>query len=234
VGVLDILSRKGRSLDEAITCASQATDSGFLVAVRPTVDLTTAQWRQVVQDLDGAQLASVCELWVTQDNWPTAALAHRPGVHWALIGADALELDERVREQAQQVGITVTRSADRRASESECAHAGAVRVRLTSNRPQGPSSGGGQRAYFTSRQEADKAYVRCAKALLAQSASPSFMTEDQRLIDIIRALAIRQGRANTDVEFCMEFGRRQRQAQDLSEAGYCVRYVIDFEPRELP
>lgn len=110
-------------------------------------------------------------------------------------------------------------------SEADCralATAGS-RVRLCKGAYREPGS-----VAFTERQAIDKAYVRCAKILMAGDGYPMLATHDPRLIDIGAELARRFGRGKHDFEFQMLHGIRPTEQLRLANAGHRMRVYLPY------
>jgi proline dehydrogenase len=112
-----------------------------------------------------------------------------------------------------------------RRTEADCrdlATAGS-RVRLCKGAYDEPAS-----VAFVDRAEIDRAYVRCAKALLAGDGYPMFATHDPRLVEIVGALAVKHERTPDSYEYQMLYGVRPAEQQRLAEAGETVRVYVPY------
>jgi proline dehydrogenase len=126
------------------------------------------------------------------------------------------DLAERLRATGASVGVTV--SAAMRRTEADCRTWADSRIRLVKGAHQ-PAGG----PIFRSTHEVDKSYVRCARALIAGSGMASFATHDQRLVEIVEALADKRLRAPGSYEFAFYAGRRDNEQQRLLAGGHLVQ-----------
>jgi proline dehydrogenase len=133
------------------------------------------------------------------------------------------DLAERLRATGASVGVTV--SAAMRRTEADCRTWADSRIRLVKGAHQ-PAGG----PIFRSTHEVDKSYVRCARALIAGSGMASFATHDQRLVEIVEALADKRLRAPGSYEFAFYAGRRDNEQQRLLAGGHRVRVSIPLGP----
>ncbi|MDP3891664.1 MAG: proline dehydrogenase family protein [Nocardioides sp.] len=81
---------------------------------------------------------------------------------------------------------------------------------------------------FQSRDEVDRAYVRCLKVLLAGQGYPMIATHDPRLVAIASSLASRYGRAQGTYEFQMLYGIRPDEQRRLASSGESVRVYLPY------
>ena len=81
---------------------------------------------------------------------------------------------------------------------------------------------------FESREEVDRAYVRCMKVLLAGDGYPMLATHDPRLIEIAGALCDRYDRRPQTMEYQMLFGVRPDEQRRLARAGSTVRVYVPY------
>jgi proline dehydrogenase len=81
-------------------------------------------------------------------------------------------------------------------------------------------------ARFSSRAETDKAFIRCARALIRAEGHPCFATRQSKLIDLIRDLALRNGREPDSFEFGFDAGQRESEQRRLLEAQLHVRVSL--------
>lgn len=110
-------------------------------------------------------------------------------------------------------------------SEGDCrdlAVAGS-RVRLCKGAYREPPS-----VAFQTRDEIDRAYVRCMRILMAGAGYPMIATHDPRLIEIAAALAKRYRREQGDYEFQMLYGVRPDEQRRLAGIGERVRVYVPY------
>ncbi|MEV4530957.1 proline dehydrogenase family protein [Streptosporangium sp. NPDC049304] len=110
-------------------------------------------------------------------------------------------------------------------TEADCrdlAHEGS-RVRLVKGAYAEPASVAHQ-----SRNEVDKAYVRCLRILMSGAGYPMVATHDDRLISITETLADRFSRSRGDYEYQMLYGIRADKQLALAGAGHTVRVYIPY------
>jgi len=81
---------------------------------------------------------------------------------------------------------------------------------------------------YQSRDEVDRAYVRCLKILLAGQGYPMIASHDPRLIEIASSLASRYGRAQGSYEFQMLYGIRPEEQRRLAASGETVRVYVPY------
>jgi len=227
VGLLDLIGRGTRSLDDACALAEDLADGGSYISLHSTVSLSADLLHAVVTRLASASLSGVSEVSLPIDSVTDARWAGDDQLSWTFTDvADPVELlAPRLEPFGARAALELP--ASRRRTESEC-RSGAARIRLV----RGTTSREG-REYFGSTHEADKAFVRCAKALLNPEAGnallPSFATGDVRLIEIVQALAQRFGRARDEYEFVVPYGRDREAHALLARAGQRVRTSIEFQ-----
>lgn len=133
------------------------------------------------------------------------------------------DLATRLRAVGASVGVTL--SAALRRTEADCRMWGDGCIRLVKGAHQ-PAGG----PIFRSTHEVDKSYVRCARALIAGSGVASFATHDQRLVEIVEALADKRLRPPGSYEFAFYAGRRESEQQRLLAGGHRVRVSVPFGP----
>ncbi|MEZ5117943.1 MAG: proline dehydrogenase family protein [Candidatus Nanopelagicales bacterium] len=112
-----------------------------------------------------------------------------------------------------------------RRTEADCrdlAYAGS-RVRLCKGAYKEPET-----VAYTSRQEIDKAYVRCLKILMAGDGYPMIASHDPRLIEIAGALAVRNDRAKGTYEYQMLYGIRPDEQRRLTGQGETMRVYVPY------
>jgi proline dehydrogenase len=229
VGVLDFLTRS-RSLEQACEVAMALADEGYWISLRSEGDLSADQLHRASVALRAAGVEGVSEISLPLDSLADAAWAMTPDLGWVFTGAESTSLEPSLLARLGGFhGLaSVRRYAALRHTESECRAAVDLRVQLATGEPRR-----GEREFYPSSIEVDKAYVRCAKALLRSSPAPSFATSDDRLIEILQALALRLGRAPGEYEFCLTHGRGENRQRALRDAGEKVRIAIAFEMREI-
>jgi proline dehydrogenase len=83
---------------------------------------------------------------------------------------------------------------------------------------------------FAAGHEVDKAYVRCAKLLMAAGARTVIATHDPRLIEIATALAVRSDREPGHYSFQFRLGVRPDAAAELVSTGERVGILVPFGP----
>ncbi len=128
-----------------------------------------------------------------------------------------------LRQDFPDTGVAI-QSALRR-SEDDCrtlAVAGS-RVRLCKGAYAEP-----ERVAYLGRREVDLSYVRCARILLAGPGRPMFATHDQRLVDIVGALAARERRAADSYELQMLYGVRPEAQRRLAATGTLMRVYVPY------
>jgi proline dehydrogenase len=239
----------GESLEDALQLLSTLADRGYMVSLERAApsevtdeeaDAQAAECVRVAEAVDSAGLSGVCELAV----FPEALLADiGPAGGWnrllrvvetatergvcVMLGAGVdptlpVRLRDELAEHGFDVGVTI--AAAHRGSEADCRRLAGHRVRLVK---------GGRRGDPHDLQqpiEIDKAYVRCAKALLQGSGNPSFATHDPRLLDAIATLAPRYGRAPHSYEFAFFLGRQEGAQERLLAEGERVRIYVPYGP----
>jgi proline dehydrogenase len=112
-----------------------------------------------------------------------------------------------------------------RRTEADCrdlATAGS-RVRLCKGAYAEPES-----VAYTSREEVDRAFVRCLKVLVQGQGYPMIATHDPRLIEIAGALAIRSDRQPGTYEYQMLYGVRPEEQLRLAAQGDVVRVYVPY------
>ncbi|HSY16493.1 MAG TPA: proline dehydrogenase family protein, partial [Jatrophihabitantaceae bacterium] len=97
------------------------------------------------------------------------------------------------------------------------------RVRLCKGSYDEPAS-----VAFRSKDEVDRAYVRCMNLLLAGNAYPMWATHDPRLIEIARMRAISLRRPSDQYEFQMLYGVRPDEQSRLTGNGQAVRVYVPY------
>ena len=136
---------------------------------------------------------------------------------------DTLEALRELRTDFPWVGAVLQAYLKR--TEADCrdlARAGS-RIRLCKGAYKEPES-----VAYLDQAEVDKSYVRCVKALLGGSGYPMFATHDPRLIEIIGALAIRDGRESGSYEYQMLYGIRPEEQLRLADLGELVRVYVPY------
>jgi proline dehydrogenase len=228
VGLLDFLTR-ARTLEQACTLAMELADEGYWISLSSADDLSADQLHRASVALQAAGVETVSEISLPITSIADASWAMTPDLGWAFTGTESQALEPAVLSRLASFSgrAAVVRAAALRQTEGDCRAASDLRVRLV-----GGDAVRGERDFYPSSLEVDKAYVRCAKALLRDSPAPSFATADDRLIEILQALALRLGRVKGEYEFCLALGRGENRQRALRDAGEKVRLAIAFEMRE--
>ncbi len=227
MGLLDFLTR-ARSLEQACELGMTLADEGYWIALRSEGDLSADHLHRASVALQEAGIEAVSEICLPVGSMADAAWAMTPDLGWVFTGTEAQPLDPSLlpRLAAFRGLAAITRSAALRQTEAEC-RTSDLRVQLVTGEARR-----GEREFYPSSLEVDKAYVRCAKALLRSAPAPAFVTSDDRLIEILQALALRLGRTPGEYEFCLAHGRGENRQRALRDAGEKVRIAIAFEMRE--
>ena len=204
-------------------------DEGYRIALRSEADLNADQLHRASIALQAAGVEAVSEISLPMTSVADASWAMTPALGWVFTGTENSPLEASLPSRLSGFGelASVSRAAALRQTENDCRAAQSLRVQLISGEARR-----GERDFYPSSLEVDKAYVRCAKALLRNSPSPAFATGDDRLIEILQALALRLGRAPGEYEFCLAHGRGENRQRALRDAGEKVRIAIAFEMRE--
>ena len=242
----------GESVSAAVAAAQSVLQAGMSVAVvhlpdPADGDATRGIHEQIIEAFTEANLAvgtdlviDLADLGLSQ-GVDSAAVAEEVA---ALCGAaelvgmtvtvDALShehLDTGLSIHAALIAdhpdLGVTLAAHLLRSEADCgdvARAGA-RVRLVRQAGQTPKG-----LSFAGDHEIDKAYIRCMRQLMAGAARPLLATQDQRLIEIAGALAVRSDRDPSTYAFQFPLGVRQDSAAELVSAGSHVGVLVPFGP----
>lgn len=229
MGVLDFLTRT-RSLEQACEVAMALADEGYWISLRSEEILNADQLHRASIALQAAGVEGVSQISLPIESLADASWAMTPDLGWVFTGAESSPLDPSVLPRlASFHGLAaIRRYASLRRTESECRTAADLRVQLAAGEPAR-----GEREFYPSSIEVDKAYVRCAKALLREAPAPAFATSDDRIIEILQALALRLGRPPGEYEFCLAHGRGENRQRALRDAGEKVRIAIAFEMREF-
>jgi hypothetical protein len=229
VGLLDFLTRP-RSLVQACEVAMTLADEGYWVALRSEADLNADQLHRASIALQAAGVEAVSEISLPVGSMADASWAMTPNLGWVFTGTESVALESQLAANlASFTGrAAVSRAAALRQTERDCRAAADLRISLMAG-----DARRGEREFYPSSLEVDKAFVRCAKALLRGSPMPAFVTSDDRLIEIVQALALRLDRAPGEYEFCLAYGRGENRQRALRDAGEKVRIAIGFEMREI-
>ncbi|MBB2913013.1 proline dehydrogenase [Streptosporangium becharense] len=134
-----------------------------------------------------------------------------------------LEILRALRHDFPATGVAIQAYLFR--SEADCrdlAHEGS-RVRLVKGAYAEPASVAHQ-----SKNEVDKAYVRCLRILMSGAGYPMVATHDDRLISITETLADRFGRSRGEYEYQMLYGIRTDKQRALAGAGHTMRVYIPY------
>lgn len=204
-------------------------DEGYWIALRSDADLNADQLHRASIALQAAGVEAVSEISLPITSVADASWAMTPALGWVFTGTENSPLEASLPSRLSGFGelASVSRAAALRQTENDCRAAQSMRVQLISGEARR-----GERDFYPSSLEVDKAFVRCAKALLRDSPFPAFATADDRLIEILQALALRLGRAPGEYEFCLAHGRGENRQRALRDAGEKVRIAIAFEMRE--
>nr|WP_246222723.1 proline dehydrogenase family protein [Phytoactinopolyspora limicola] len=81
---------------------------------------------------------------------------------------------------------------------------------------------------YTDPREVDRAYVRCAKILLAGPGYPMLATHDPRLVEITGSLAAKYRREQGSYEYQMLYGVRPEEQRRLVRAGERMRVYVPY------
>lgn len=205
-------------------------DEGYWITLRCDDDLSADQLHRASTALQAAGVESVSEISLPVTSLADASWAMTPDLGWVFTGTELTPLEPGLMSRLASFAgrASVVRAAALRQTENDCRTASEMRIRLVTGEAHR-----GEREFYPSALEVDKAYVRCAKALLRGSPTPSFATADDRLIEILQALALRIGRAPGEYEFCLAHGRGENRQRALRDAGEKVRIEIAFEMREI-
>lgn len=241
----------GDTTEEALAVVAALADRGFVVSLERAAPgiasdddsiRVLAEYRRLVEDLAASGLARVCEATVLPEYLgdPTseatftrladlAGTAAACGVGLMVGMGPAADVDPTLamvaalHAQGHDVGVTLP--AVLRRTEADCRLLAGRRVRLVK---------GGHRAEpalaYGQPIEVDKAYVRCAKALLKGDGEPSFATHDPRIIEILGSLAARYGRARHTYEYAFFMGRQEGEQERLLAQGERVRVYVPYGP----
>jgi proline dehydrogenase len=242
----------GDDIDSVIEVAEGLADRGFNVSIERSVpgevgegvpDQVAEEYAGLVVALSEAGIAPASELAVVPEALGAAdpdGLAERrlrdlaeqcarAGV--ALVigfgpGTDAevsLGWAERLHADGLDVGVTLP--AALRRTEADCERLSGRRVRLVKG-----GRGGAAPVAHGQPIEIDKAFVRCAKSLLAGTGEPSFATHDNRIVEVLESLATRYRRPRHSYEFAFFMGRQEGTQERLLAAGECVRVYVPYGP----
>lgn len=110
-------------------------------------------------------------------------------------------------------------------TEADCRDFAGVgsRVRLCKGAYKEPAS-----VAFQTKDEVDKAYVRCLKQLMAGDGYPMLATHDPRLITRAGQLAAFHDRAHTTFEYQMLYGIRPEEQQRIAASGGTMRVYLPY------
>ena len=244
----------GETVDSALVVATGLADRGLFVSLERAAgplpdddgaDAVAEEYGSLVDAIAEAGLAGVCEVTVLPE-----ALGLAPGLdpdaarsrftRIAEVAAErsvavmlgmgpgtdtAQSLDWADLAAADGLGVGVTLPAALRRTEADCARLAGRRVRLV----KGVRSGDPAVA-FGQPIEIDKAFVRCAKALLRGEGEASFATHDPRLLDIVQSLVGRYGRPRQSYEFVFFMGRLEGAQDRLLAESERVRVYVPYGP----
>ncbi len=239
----------GESVEDALAVAADLADRGYMVCLEraaPHVsteeeaEVVAAECLRLAEAVELAGLSAVCEIAVFPEalmvadgpaGWDRlrtvvdgAAEQHVALMLGAGTDADASRrLGEELDADGTSVGITLASAL--RGAELECRRLDGRRVRLVKGGRHGDPE------YFQQPIEIDKAYVRCAKALLKGTGDHSFATHDPRLLDIVVALARKYDRPPHTYEFAFFLGRQEGAQDRLLSEGERVRIYVPYGPQ---
>jgi proline dehydrogenase len=134
-----------------------------------------------------------------------------------------LDIVHELRSDFPDVGAVV--QAHLKRTEADChdlAHVGS-RVRLCKGAYDEPAS-----VAYRDRDDVDRSYVRCMRALFKGDGYPMIATHDPRLIEIAGSLAARERREQGSYEYQMLYGVRPREQRRLVRAGERVRVYVPY------
>jgi len=245
----------GERRDDAVRTASALVERGLTVTVdhlgEDTTDAATAAG---VKDAYLDALTAFADAGIAKDVEVSVKLS-AVGQALAVDGERiSLENARAICEAADRVGTTVTfdmedhTTADRtlavvhalrpdfpwvgcvlqsmlHRTEGDCRDLAGPgsRVRLVKGAYAEPES-----VAFQSKDDVDRAYVRCLEILMAGRGYPMVASHDPRLIEIATHLAGRAGRTEDDYEFQMLFGVRPDEQRRLADAGHRVRVYLPY------
>jgi proline dehydrogenase len=235
VSAVEAVAASGMSASVAYLPDPQALASCLLVHM------------QTIEALDSADLATGSDLMVdvaalglsrggdaasvAADLAILCGAAEEVGMTVTLDGVAHEHLDDTLSIHAALAGehpdLGVTIAANLLRSEADCGDLGraGARVRLV-RREAGEAEG----LAFAAGHEVDKAYVRCAKLLMAAGARTIIATHDPRLIEIATALAVRSAREPGHYCFQFRLGVRPDAAAELVSTGERVGILVPFGP----
>lgn len=244
----------GETVDSALEVASGLADRGLFVSLEraapplpddDAADGVAREYRSLVDSIAAAGLAGVCEVTVLPE-----ALGLVPGLDPDAARARFTRIAEHAAERsvalmlgmgpatdttqslawadvadAEGLGVGVTLPAALRRTEADCARLAGRRVRVVKG-----VRGGDPSVAFGQPIEIDKAFVRCAKALLRGEGDASFATHDPRLLDIVQSLVGRYGRPRQSYEFVFFMGRLEGAQDRLLAESERVRVYVPYGP----
>ncbi len=242
----------GETVESALAVALDLADRGFWVSLEraaPTVrdeaeaDGVLTEYVDLVDRIVAAGLADACEVSVFVEAMGTdarpddarrrlAALcghATSRGVAVMVGMGPAPDVDRTIAwvgeltDEGLRVGMTLQACLKR--SERDCETYGGGRVRLVKGSHHGEPG-----LAHDQPIEIDKAFVRCAKKLLAGTGEPSFATHDPRLLEVLESLVQRYGRSKHSYEFAMYMGRLEAAQERLADHGERVRVYVPYGP----
>lgn len=221
---------------DALATAEVLADVGRWISLeRSTASIGVPELLDLAQAIGASGLAGVCELAVfpteigVAGTLEVAEACAQARVDLMLGFGDGADMDQTfdLADQCDARGAStgVTVSACLRRTENDCRVHGNRRLRLVKGAHQ-PAGG----PIFSSRHEVDKSYIRCVRALIADGHVPSFATHDQRIIEMIEAIADRQLRSVGSYEFAFYLGHGETQQERLLASGHRVRVSVPFGP----
>ena len=242
----------GETTDDALDVVLDLADRGFWVSLEraaPSVETDEAAERVLadylvlVDRIAAAGLSATCEVSVFVESLACpgdAEVAHdrlvtlcehaTAGEVAVMVGmGPAADIDPTIELLAGLEGrglmVGITLPACVRRTEADCEAFADRRVRLVKGAHRGAAG-----IAYSQPAEVDKAFVRCAKTLLAGRGEPSFATHDPRLIEILEALALRYDRPQHSYEFALYMGRLESAQERLAANGERVRVYVPYGP----
>jgi proline dehydrogenase len=128
-----------------------------------------------------------------------------------------------LRDDYPDTGVAIQACLLRSEADCEALAGRGSRVRLCKGAYDEPAS-----VAHAARAAVDRAYVRCARILMAGDGYPMLATHDPRLVAIGRALAAREGRTTRDYELQMLHGVRPQEQRRLAGEGERMRVYLPF------
>lgn len=242
----------GEDLGDAIGTAARLADEGFRTALertsspepdRDAADEAATAYADLVDAVAAGGLSASAEVVIVPETVGVGAGAAGIDARRLLDEVARRAVDRRVdlwlgfgpqtdvdaslalAENAWAAGVPlgITLPAARRRTESDCQRLRGQRIRIVKGTVHGPRTESFQQA-----AEIDKAFVRCARRLLAGAGHASFATHDPRLVEIVQTLAARSGRPPGDYELVFFMGRQEGLQRSLAAEGEQVRVYVPY------